>query len=49
MGNEEELKKLVQDFVKVSNSVSERVGAELLLAIYIELKRHPIKKWLGLS
>lgn len=43
------LEKLVQDFVKRSNSPSERVNAKLLLAIYTELRRHPLKRWLGIE
>jgi len=49
MNNEENLEKLVQDFVKKTNSPSERINAKLLLAIYVELRRHPIKKLLGIK
>jgi len=49
MPDEENLGKLVEDFVKKSNSPAERINAKLLLAIYTELRRHPLKKLLGLK
>lgn len=40
--SKEKLDRMVQSLVG-----SDRVHAELLLAILKELRRHPLKKWLG--
>jgi len=54
--DEEKLAELVEKFMKTSGSPFERLNARLLLAIqkellmiHAELRRHPIKRLLGLK